>query len=139
MQVSAAILCDFASVRENLITIVGGGVTRVIRPEFPAPMGVALALVLELHQMELGKPHELEVLVQGQDGEQVASIVGGFNLGRAQAEPGETVLAPMPFDLRNVGVPAPGVYSIEVAVDGTHQRTLRFSVSGPSEPETPGS
>lgn len=125
MQVTTGILCDFASIREGLLFVVGGGVTRLRRPTFPAVIGCDVALVLELHPMELTRPHEIELLIQGEDGERVASIMGGFQAG-GDPEPGENLLVPVVFDLRNAAVPKPGWYSIEVSVDGNHQRTLRF-------------
>lgn len=134
MQVAAAMLCDFASVRDNLLFVIGGCLTRLYRDEYPAAMGVSLALTLELHRMELGRPHELHILVLGADGEQHAEIQGGFNAA-GEVEPGETLLVPIPFDLRAVGLPAPGRYSVEISVDGTHHRTLPFRLEArPAEP-----
>jgi hypothetical protein len=90
-------------------------------------MGVALALVFELHQMEADRPHELDVRIIGEDGAEIARVQGGF---QTQVPPelnvGEELLVPVALDLRNAGLPGPGAYSIEIAVDGTHQRTLQF-------------
>ena len=40
MTISTAILCDFAEVRDNLLFVVAGGVTRLFRAEWPGPMNV---------------------------------------------------------------------------------------------------
>lgn len=79
--------------------------------------------------MELGRPHELQVLIQDQDGQELAEILGGFNVGTADIDPGESVLVPIPFDLRDVGIPAPGALSVEISIDGTHYRSLRVRVA----------
>ena len=129
MQVAAAILCDHASVREGLLIVVGGGITRLGRNTFPAPLNLGLALLLELHQVELARPHELEVLIQDQDGGEVARIRGGFNVGEADLHLGESLLVPMAFDLRGVGISGPGPYAVEISVDGTHHRSLAFRVN----------
>lgn len=49
MQLASAILCDFAQVREGLLFVSGGGITRIWRETFPAAAGVSLALVFEAH------------------------------------------------------------------------------------------
>ena len=86
MNVGTALLCDFASVRDGLLFVVGGGVTRLWREEFPAPMGVCLALVFEVHQMEAPHPHQIDVRIVGVDGAQIARIEGAF-----QSTPGEDI------------------------------------------------
>lgn len=137
MEVGTALLCDFAIVREGLLHVISGGVTRVWRQSFPAEFGCALALVFELHPMETERPHELEVRIIGEDGAEVARLEGGF---QAQPGPGmktgEMMLVPVAIDLRNVQIPGPGGYSIVVRVDTNVQRTLAFWVerTGPVSP-----
>lgn len=132
MQVASAILCDYATVRENLLYVIAGGVTRMARPEFPAPMATSLAVVLELHRTELDTPHEIRIRVQDEDGKAMAEVQGGFQLSSANlTELGvhERAYLPLALDLRPVGLPAPGWYSIEITIDGTHHRSLNFRVS----------
>ncbi len=45
---------------------------------------------------------------------------------RDRLEVGEELLVPMALDLRNVGLPQEGAYSVEIGVDGTHHKTLQF-------------
>lgn len=130
MQLAAAILCDFASVREGLLTVVGGGITRLWRPAVPAPANLSLALMLELHSMELGRDHELAVHVLSEDGEQVVEVKGGFNPA-GDLDVGENLLVPMALDLRVATLARFGTYAVEVSVDGTHHRTLQFQVRQP--------
>lgn len=110
----------------------GGGITRMWRSDFPAPMNAALAIVLELHQVELSRPHEVDVLVQGEDGEEIARAKGGFQTD-TEVDVGETLLVPFALPLHAVGLPKPGRYSVEIAVDGIHQRTLQFQAHPRSE------
>jgi hypothetical protein len=127
VKVGTALLCDFATVRDNLLYVVGGGVTRLWRDEYPAPMGVSLALVFEVHQMEVAHPHEIDVRVVGEDGAEIARVQGGFQTDLPpEVHVGEELLVPVALDLRNAGLPARGAYSIEISVDATHQRTLQF-------------
>lgn len=134
MQVTAAFLCDAASVREGLLHVLGGGITRLWRQEFPGPLGVSVALLLELHRQELDRPHELNIIVMGEDGQQVAEVKGGF---QAPASPNlevhERQLIPMTLDLRAAEVPAAGAYTVDISIDGEHRRSLRFSARLASE------
>ena len=43
MEVTTAMLSDFAQVREGLLFVSSGGITRCYREQLPAPLGVHLA------------------------------------------------------------------------------------------------
>jgi hypothetical protein len=140
MQLRGCLLCNFAEVRDGMLYVVGGCITRLWRDELPAEMGASLALVFELHQQELERPHELNVQVMGPDGEQVGTAVGAFNAGGVALEPGEGVLVPVALDMRSGGITVYGGYVVNVAVDGTHLGESRFWVQPrpPIEvPDTP--
>jgi hypothetical protein len=126
VQVAAALLADFASVRDNLLYVVGGGITRVYRDSYPAAMGISLALVIELHRMERDRAHEIEVEIVDEDGKALAKIKGGFQVGSTDAAVHESLMLPLAFDLRPVGLERPGWHSVEISVDSQHQRTLQF-------------
>jgi len=129
VKVGTALLCDFATVREGLLHVISGGVTRLWRDQYPAPVGCSLALVFEVHPMEAAHPHELDVQVMSEDGVEIARVQGGFQTTPGEdTKVGESMLVPVALDLRSAGVPGPGGYSIEISVDGTHQRTLSFWV-----------
>ncbi len=130
MDVSTALLCDAASVRENLLFVLGGGITRLFPPSVPAPMNVTLALTISVHRQEVGRPHELAVDVIGEDGQNIAQVRGAFQVPEAPSELGihELLLLPTVIPLAGVVVPAHGWYSIEISIDGHHHRTLPFRV-----------
>lgn len=136
MQVAAAFLCDFAEVREGLLFALGGGITRLWRDAFPASMEASLALLLELHQTEGATQHQLQVLVQGEDGQRVGEVKAAFQMGAAEVDVGENLLLPIALDLRPARLPAPGSYAVEIVLDGTHQRTIQFKAL--PRPEQPG-
>jgi hypothetical protein len=86
-------------------------------------------VVLELNRLEGERAHQLEVVIMSEDGERVAGLMGGFqSAGNLDLQPGENIVAPLAFDLRNVQVNAPGVYSVEVMIDGRSDRSLPFRV-----------
>lgn len=136
VQVNTALLCDFAETRDHLLFMVAAGITRVVRTEYPAPLGVCLALLLELHRSERDRPHELVINLINADGVSIAKVQAGF---QASAGPDTDVhepsFLPVALDLRNVGLPAQGWYSAEININGEHKRTLSFRV-GP-RPEAP--
>lgn len=134
MDVTAALLCDFAQVRDRVLFVVAGGVTRLWRQEVPAPMNVFLAIVIEQEPVELNRIHRLRVLVLDQDGAQLASVDGDFQVDASALEPGDTVTVPAAVDLRAVGLPGYGPYDVRVFVDGEHHRTLRFRVVATGPP-----
>ncbi|HEX9994762.1 MAG TPA: hypothetical protein VGB14_17670 [Acidimicrobiales bacterium] len=134
MDVSAALLCDFAQVRDRVLFVVAGGVTRLWRQELPAPMNVFVALLIEQEPVDLSHVHRLRVVVLDQDGTELASVDGDFQVDAASLEPGDTVTVPAAVDLRAVGLPGYGPYDVRIFVDGEHHRTVRFRVvsTGPT-------
>jgi uncharacterized protein DUF6941 len=136
LQVAAAFLCDFAEVRERLLFALGGGITRLWRDAFPASMEASLALLLELHQTEGATQHQLQVLVQGEDGQRVGEVKAAFQMGTSDVDVGENLLIPIALDLRPARLPVPGSYTVEIVIDGTHQRTIQFKAL--PRPEQPG-
>ena len=137
MKITTGLLCDFASVREGLLFVVGGGITRVRRAQYPAALDCSVALLVELHQMKLTRPHELELRVLGSDGEDVASIKAGFQATGVDLDIGENLPIPVVVDLRGAALPKPGRYSIDASIDGGHQLTLSFRAMPATATEGP--
>jgi hypothetical protein len=126
MELAAAILCDHVSVREGLLIVVGGGITRLWRENLPAPLNVELALLLEMSSMELGGSHEVAVI--DEDGGEVARFQGGLQVGARDLDPGETQLVPLAVKFGPTGVSHHGRYSMEISLDGRHVQSVGFRV-----------
>lgn len=128
MRVDSALLCDWASVREGLLHVLGGGLTRLWRSEFPAPLGAALAIRIVVHPTEADAHHDFKVLLLAEDGEEVARLEGAFDPdGETKTDlPGEEVAANIALPMPNIGLPCQGHYSFEVLIDGVHQRSVPF-------------
>jgi hypothetical protein len=125
VRVDVALLCDAANVRDGLLYILGGGISRITRPTWPAPLGVDLALRICAHPSESGTTHTLNVFVQGVDGQRHAELNMRFTPQAAVGLlPGQEIQLPLPLDLRQIALPAAGEYSVEVLIDGTHQASL---------------
>jgi hypothetical protein len=128
MRIDCALLCDAATVREGLLHILGGGVTRAGRTEYPAPLNLTLALRILVHPTETGSPHQLEVRLQSADGEVVTALGAEFGVDDTTAlAPGEHASLPLPLALPEaVQLPTPGTYSFEILIDGIHQAAVPF-------------
>ena len=126
MRISTALLCDAATVREGLLHVLGGGVTRLGRGEFPAAMDVELALMVQQHPTEFHGQHTLRVMLQDTDGQELAQAE--MTWGPLQVLDGMHTDAwqPVVIPLRSVVLPGPGDYSIEVLIDGIHQVSIDF-------------
>jgi hypothetical protein len=137
VRVNTAILCDFAEVRENLLFIMAGGITRLWRAEWPGAMNVCLALVVELEHGDRERPHELDVQIIDADGALQARIQGGFQQAAGpDTDIHETTFFPFVFDLRPVGLPHAGWYTIMINLDGEGDRLL--GVKAEVRPDAPG-
>lgn len=135
MDVTTAMLADFAQVREGLLFVASGGVTRCYRDQLPAPLNVYLATVLELDRIEAERVHELHVVVVDEDGQQLAEIAGEIQLGSTQMMINENLNVPIVFDLRNVPVERYGSIEIRLYIAREHRRTLPIWVLQSAPPE----
>jgi uncharacterized protein DUF6941 len=127
-RVASALLCDAATVREGLLHILGGGITRLHRTEFPAPMQVTLVVQVVLTPTEIQFEHDVMAVIQTEDGDVVVQANGHLEAGEPNPmlEPGESVILPLVINLAGVEVPRAAGYSIEVSVDEVHQTSLTF-------------
>ena len=129
MRIDCALLCDAATVRDGLLHVLGGGITRVTRPEFPAPVGMMLALRILEHPTELDRPHHLRIQLQGEDGQAIGQMDAQIGVADPALVPvGEEASLPLPLALPpGAGLPTPGRYSFEILIDGIHQATVPFT------------
>lgn len=129
MRIDCALLCDAATVREGLLHVLGGGVTRLNRPGYPAPLApITLALRILVHPTETDRQHQMEVRLQGPDGEPVAKFSVDFGVtDPGQVQAGEEVSVPLPLTMPpNAALPQAGRYSFEILIDGIHQTSVPF-------------
>ena len=138
MRIDCALLSDAATVREGLLHILGGGVTRVGRPEYPAPVGLTLALRILVHPTETNRPHVLEISLQGEDGQRITALSIEFAMDQPVAlAPGEQHSLAIPIPIPDaVQLPIAGRYSFELLIDGIHQATIPFTAHTLDAPPT---
>jgi hypothetical protein len=117
-KLTSAIICDYAQVRDGLLFMMSGSITRVFRPDLPAPMGVMLALVMEVPAGEQDQVHEVNVAVKhAGTASEVFRLAGGAQVAGAVTYPGESIYVPMVIDLRMVNAGAYGAFDVVSSVD----------------------
>jgi hypothetical protein len=128
VKLTALMLCDSASVREELLHVLGAGITRVSRPKYPAPLNLSVAILLSPEGDDTGMSYQGSLKVLSDDGNESLAYIE-FNLMN-QRETGEepTVLPVVPavFSLDNVFLPKPGVYRIDFRLADELAAPLEF-------------
>lgn len=126
MEVTAALLCDYAQVREGLLFVSSGGITRTVVEQVPGPVRLSVALMLELEPSEVELVHEVRVTL-AHEGHDLMGVVHAFQPVVEGLEPGESLQLPLPLQL-NFPAPEVGPYDVRVSADGAPPRLLRFYV-----------
>ncbi len=138
MDIASAMLCDHATVREGLLHVLGGGITRIWRDSLPAPLGVALTLQLQMTQSEDAMPHEVRVDLWDRNKKSIAQAAAGVQYGGgARLEKGEHHLLQLALPLHQVGVEKYGRHELRINIDGGPVRVLSFWVLHPEEQQLP--
>lgn len=133
MDITTALLCDAVTIREGLLHVLGGGITRVFRSPLPAALGVQLALVLDIEPQDLTDPHEVSIDISDPGGF-IGRVMAGFQAQvPPRLEPGENVQVPLPVNLLPLAIRAYGKHTIEISVDGRSTRVIRLWVLHPEE------
>lgn len=130
IRLAAALLCDSANVRENLLSVLGGGITTLGRPDFPAPINCDLALSFYV-STEVAGPmsHAIEVVGSSASGVELFTFETGFGVDVSPTKlPVTTQTVSMVIPVGRMGVPEPGHYQIEVFADGETLASVPFQV-----------
>ena len=129
MEIRVATICDFAQVREGLLSVLSAGITRVWQTQYPAPLGVMVALIFELAPGSASIPHEVQFRVENADGDRLAEGAGAIQADPSPGhDPGEMLTLPMVVDFRSLQLPAAGRYQIIInpMSDGVDPTVLAF-------------
>ena len=120
MRVDTALLCESATTKDGLLYVLGGGIAQVQHTEFPAEIGMTLALRIMLHPTELTRPHDLEILLQDEDGKLVTKVNIGVGIPENMVvPPGEEAPLVFPWIFPgNQNCHTQGRYSLEILIDG---------------------
>ena len=123
----ASILCDFAQVRDGVLFVASGGITRVAATSVPANLRLYLALVIEVGPDELDKVHEFRVRITANQSVNVL-VNSSFSFGPMQSPgtfAGEATQFPLVVDIK-AELPEWGAYDIAVTLDNEPEMPLTF-------------
>jgi hypothetical protein len=127
-RVTTLILSDFAQVRDGLLFVSSGGVSRVVSSSFPARLRLFLATVVHVTADQVETTHRMNVKFKYPD---AAATVGGVDVNIQINQPrgvfpGEGVNIPQAIDLSQIPFPHPGQVDVQVAIDDELAGDLTF-------------
>jgi len=129
MKLDWAMLANHAEVQNGLAYINGGAIDTVNALEAPVAFVGSLVFRLTLHPTELDRPHQIEIQILAEDGQQIAELKGQSQVPASS----ETALpkgwdagALLSFGLTGLRLPRFGFYSIEILIDGNHAKSIPF-------------
>ena len=128
MQLSTAVLCDYAQVRDRLLFVSSGAVTRLYRPELPLPIGLMLGLVVEVPIEETTEEHELVTRVITRGPLELADLTTTFRVDAEDLFPHEVQQVPMVVSLSAIKARTWGTHEVQLSLDGELAQTLTFYV-----------
>ena len=127
-----ALLCDAATTRENLLNVLGGGITQLHREDYPASFTGAVAMIISPEYSELSRDHSLLIRIIDEDGVQVLETGMEFKM-ETSAGPDNVFGMPLVLNLNPLRVEHEGTYSIHVLIDNLELDTLTFTALPPGE------
>jgi hypothetical protein len=127
-RLTTLLLCDFAQVREGLLFVSSGGVSRVVQNSYPANPRLHLAMVVHLPAASLGTSLQVHVRLKYPDtAEVIANAEVGIQLNAVSgAYPGEGINVPQVIDLAPIQFSRPGQVDVQVSVGDEPAGDLSF-------------
>jgi Family of unknown function (DUF6941) len=132
-----ALLCDYVRAEAGIAHVIAAGIDTIHRPEVPSATNLGLLARVLFTEEEGGQPHQLEVNLHDQEGQQVAQLNGTVTPqpaeGLPEGWPDAALIAV------NFGVPLPshGVYTLTILLDGTPRKSINLRVVPPPASDGP--
>lgn len=131
MEISHALLADYAEVVNGKLYLMGGGWDRFFAPTAPVQMRVAIVVGVRISWEETNKPVPVRIQLEDDDGAELLHIDGQVNVGRPpQLPPGSDQLAQMCANVA-INIPRHGGYRVRILAgedDAQAERRLTFRV-----------
>ena len=131
-ELKSLILCDFAQIREGLLFVQSGGLTRLVAQTFPAKFACHVATLVWLPPDEAGTAHEMVMKVKAASTAKLTATVKVALHETAPPvglQPGEGRQVPIVVPLAAVSFPSPGEYDLQVEVDDQFAGDISFRVA----------
>jgi len=130
-RLDALILCDFAQIREGLLFVQSGGLTRLVAGALPGSFGCHIAAMVFMPPNEVLEAHHMVMKVKAAE---TAVLVATINVELhelprpAGLQPGEGRQVPVVVSLGAVVFPSVGQYDLHVDLDHEFAGDLSFRV-----------
>ena len=129
MQVNSAILADFVQENHGKLYITGGGIDTLFANTVPVrhpSLGIAFRLTLS--PAELGRTHQLEILLVNADGGRIATVNAKIQAERPIQGTGWLVSVPLAINFAQIEFPAYGDYQFDLMLNNSSINTIPFRV-----------
>lgn len=130
LDLTTLLLCDYANIREGMLNIVSGGITRIATSSgFPSAIDAHLAMSVYVHPHRITDTHTGRIILRYPDTlEEIARIEFQFH-GDAQLNPGEGLNFHFALPLQSVVAPRAGQIDVSVTVDEAPLGLISFWMS----------
>lgn len=139
MHVTTLTLCDAASIRENLLSILGGGITILRRPSYPAPLLCDVGVTV--HHSANDRVMQLTLtLREAGKSEPLAEIVADGSMSRDPDLPKDAAGSmSLAIDARGIAIPKAGNYVLTASLSHGKGSSIGFTALEAPVPQEPGS
>jgi outer membrane biosynthesis protein TonB len=135
LDLSTAVLCDFAQVRDRLLFVSSGAVSRLYRQELPSPLGLMVGLVIEVPLEDAGMEHSLRAEVINRHGTVLATLDNTFRVSDAGLFPHEVQQVPLVLSITGVRARTWGTHQVRLYLDDDLVRALTLYVVPAAAPQ----
>ena len=127
-RLTTLLLSDFAQVRERLLFVSSGGISRVVQTSFPAHPRIYLAMMVHLPAGSLGAAHQVQIKLKYPDqAATIAQIDMSISVETVPgANPGEGINIPQVIDFSPIAFSRAGQVDVQVSVDDEPVGDLTF-------------
>ena len=127
-RLTTLLLSDFAQVRERLLFVSSGGISRVVQSVFPAHPRIHLAMMVHLPAGSLGVADQVQIKLKYPDqAATIAQIDITINVDAVPgANPGEGINVPQVIDLSPIAFPHAGQVDVQVSIGDEPAGDLTF-------------
>jgi hypothetical protein len=129
--VRSAILCDFAQVREGLLFVSSGGITRIAAPGQGAPVQFSVAGEIEVLPFEVGSTHDIVFKVSEVSASRTvweATLSISTDASPEGLFPGESLHVPYALPVGPFPANTFGPHDLKVSIDNSETELLTFYV-----------
>ena len=135
LDLSTAVLCDFAQVRDRLLFVSSGAVSRLYRQELPSPLGLMVGLVIEVPLEDAGMEHRLRAEVINRHGTVLATLENLFRVSDVGLFPHEVQQVPLVLSITGVRARTWGTHQVRLHLDDDLVRALTLYVVPAAGPQ----